>query len=280
MLSENTGWGSGGLSRGFRGGFLWSFQVCGGASGCWRIDSMRARGSTLPPLWFHPTPASSHIRHAPAMPSKAQLTHTHSPTRLHLYTHTHTQTHACKQLLLNCMHGATDTSQMSMFALGLKPNACLKITTHMYIRTKDTHTRILADQTCTHFNHAFSPLPPRLCYCFENMIAVTDGVGRGEGSGKGRVAGPLYCLWPVWACVHSYRNWGHTGKACFHLLHRLTAGNKGSNKSPWMQCVCVWEGGLERGGGANMHTHTLKMFTWAICHSHLDTLWFLEMRQL
>lgn len=35
--------------------------------------------------------------------------------------------------------------------------------------------------------HPPPPTPPHpfpgLCYCFENMIAVTDGVGRGEGSG-------------------------------------------------------------------------------------------------
>lgn len=60
---------------------------------------------------------------------------------------------------------------------------------------KKTHTHtcthaanIPTDPTHTHIPSAATPpsvFPlPGLCYCFENMIAVTDGVGRGEGSGR------------------------------------------------------------------------------------------------
>lgn len=151
------------------------------------------------------------------MPSKA-------PSSQHTHTHTHILL-PCEQLLPNYTYVKRACSHSAETKRVPKNND-----THI----KDAHTPIPMDQTCTDFNHAYSHW---LCYCFENMIAVTDGMGRREGSGRGEWQGPLHCVWPVWVCVHSYRNWGHTGKACFHLHHRLTDGNKGSNKSPWKQ----WE---------------------------------------
>lgn len=114
---------------------------------------------------FHLTSASSHIRHAPAMPSKAQLT-----------THTHTGS-------MRAVASKLHVCQMSMFTLG--QNKCVPKNNDTHI--KDVHTSIPTDQTCTDFNHAH---PLWLCYCFENMIEVTDGMGRGEGSGRGEWQGP------------------------------------------------------------------------------------------
>lgn len=93
MPSENM-WGVMAASGGFRGDSFGPFKFAGGALGHGRVDSTKAGGSTLPP---HPTPASSHIRHAPAMPSKAQLA-----------THTNMRTHSC---FPDRMRGPTDTSK-------------------------------------------------------------------------------------------------------------------------------------------------------------------------
>lgn len=104
--------------------------------------------------------------------------------------------------------------------------------------------------------HTHSHPPPPAVLLFWKYDCSDGWGGERRGLWQGRVAGPLYCPRPVWVCVHSYRNWGHTGKACFHLHHRLTACNKGSNKSPWMQ---------RRGrSGVSGHTHTRT-------HAHIHT---------
>lgn len=49
------------------------------------------------------------------------------------------------------------------------------------------YTHALEHLTHTHTHvHAHTH---RLCYCFENMIVVTDGVGRGEGCSRGECQG-------------------------------------------------------------------------------------------
>ena len=112
MPSENM-WGGG--VGGFRGGFLWSFQVCRGSLGPRQgrqYEGRRLNAATPPPPQqavtlgtlrpHHQRPGSLHAR-----------THTHTHT--HTHSHMHTQKYACAQLLRECMYGPT--SQMSMFTL-------------------------------------------------------------------------------------------------------------------------------------------------------------------